>query len=67
MKHEEHCLVYDLPLTKDGLLWKHLVGWWDDRTESQVNEDTERSLAPAISLREGDRTKCLRNTFYSHV
>ena len=44
VKHEDHCLVYDLPLTKDGLLWKHLIGWWADRTASSVYADTERSL-----------------------
>ena len=44
VKHEDHCLVYNLPLTKDGLLWKHLVGWWAERTESSVCEDTERNL-----------------------
>ena len=35
VKHEERCLVYDLPLTKDGLLWKHLIGWWAERSESK--------------------------------
>lgn len=44
VKHEECCLVYDLPLGKDGLLWKHLVGWWAGQNEVEVNEDTERNL-----------------------
>jgi very-short-patch-repair endonuclease len=44
VRHEEHCLVYDLPLTKDGLLWRHLVCWWAGRSGLEVNEDTERGL-----------------------
>lgn len=42
VKHEEHCLVYDLPLTKEGLLWKQLVEWWAAKTGAALSEETER-------------------------
>jgi very-short-patch-repair endonuclease len=44
VRHEDHCLVYDLPLTKNGLLWTQLVQWWAERQGSAVNEEIERDL-----------------------
>lgn len=44
VKHEEHCLVYNLPLDKDGLLWTHLVAWWAGRHGWEANEEAERGL-----------------------
>jgi hypothetical protein len=29
---EESCLVYDRPITGDGLLWSELVAWWSEVT-----------------------------------
>ncbi len=44
VKHEQHCLVYDRPLTKHGLLWKDLIGWWCDKHGLPESDDTERGL-----------------------
>jgi very-short-patch-repair endonuclease len=40
-KHEESCLVYDLPIGIEGLRWQELVQWWAGRSPS---DDPERSL-----------------------
>lgn len=44
VRHEDHCLVYDLPLTKNGLQWTQLVRWWAGRQGSEVTRETERDL-----------------------
>jgi very-short-patch-repair endonuclease len=44
VKNEEYCLVYDKPLTKDGLLWSQLVAWWAERNSLDVSDETERKL-----------------------
>lgn len=44
VKHEEHCLIYDVPLTKDGLRWNELVGWWTTKAGVEATEETERAL-----------------------
>lgn len=30
-KNEEHCLIYDLPISHSGLLWQDLVHWWSEK------------------------------------
>ena len=44
VKNDQYCLVYDLPLTKDGLLWSQLVGWWAGQHSFPVSVETERKL-----------------------
>ncbi|HEV8004198.1 MAG TPA: hypothetical protein VGP63_30315 [Planctomycetaceae bacterium] len=44
VKHEEHCLVYDRPLTNEGLSWRNLSRWWAETTAKPDNKDTERDL-----------------------
>ena len=45
VKNAEFCLVYDQPLSKEGLLWKHLIAWWAKETKSAVDDpETERKL-----------------------
>lgn len=44
VKHEQHCLVYDVPLAADGLLWKHLIAWWRQRQGLPEDGDAERHL-----------------------
>ncbi|MGI5243380.1 hypothetical protein [Dactylosporangium sp. CA-139066] len=31
VRHEENCLVYDRPLSTDGLTWRDLTSWWAAR------------------------------------
>ena len=31
VENSEYCLVYDLPISSKGLLWKHLVEWWSNK------------------------------------
>jgi hypothetical protein len=54
LRHAEHCLVYDDPLTDEGLHWTKLVEWWaardgldpkDTATRNQFGERLRRSLA----------------------
>jgi hypothetical protein len=44
VKNDQYSLVYDLPLTKDGLLWSQLVGWWAEQHSFPVSIETERKL-----------------------
>lgn len=44
VRNEEYCLVYDRPLTKDGLLWSELVAWWAERNSLDISDVTERKL-----------------------
>lgn len=65
VKHEEHCLVYDRPLTKHGLLWKDMIGWWSERQSLPANDDTERDfyrrLAESLS---SEPEKLLLRTYF---
>jgi hypothetical protein len=38
----EHCLIYDRPIRRDGLLWSELVGWWGDQHPDEA--DAAKSL-----------------------
>jgi hypothetical protein len=42
LTNTEHCLVYDEPLSTDGLLWTQLVSWWAKRDGSQPAEIATR-------------------------
>ncbi|WP_432844224.1 tetratricopeptide repeat protein [Dactylosporangium sp. CA-092794] len=46
VRHEEHCLVYDRPLSADGLTWRDLTTWWAarDGTMEAPTVEVERSL-----------------------
>lgn len=43
LRNEEHCLLYDRPLTDDGLLWEELVDWWADRQGISSVDETVRN------------------------
>jgi hypothetical protein len=43
-RNAEYCLVYDALLTANGLLWRELIAWWAQSTNSEVNEECERAL-----------------------
>jgi len=54
LKHAEHCLIYDEPISDDGLQWMKLVDWWAVReglnpteasTRNQLGERLGKSLA----------------------
>lgn len=45
VKNAEHCLVFDHPFSKDGLLWKHLTAWWAASTDfPEVTVEVERKF-----------------------
>jgi hypothetical protein len=53
---EESCLIYDRPISSNGLLWSELVAWWNDvtaganaanlgaRLQKSLASDAERKL-----------------------
>jgi hypothetical protein len=53
---EESCLIYDRPISSNGLLWSELVAWWGDvspgataaklgaRLQESLGSDAERKL-----------------------
>ncbi|QDT48908.1 hypothetical protein Pan258_29550 [Symmachiella dynata] len=45
VKNAEHCLVYDHPFSKEGLLWKHLTTWWAASTGCiEISVEVERTF-----------------------
>jgi hypothetical protein len=69
VKNGEHCLVYDLPLTNEGLTWGDLVAWRADRTSQSASDlatarDLYRRLALSVADNEVEhlifRTYCER-------
>ncbi|WP_144495448.1 hypothetical protein [Bacillus thuringiensis] len=39
-KNQEHCLVYDRPISSSGLLWRELIQWWRE-TQRLTGTDIE--------------------------
>jgi very-short-patch-repair endonuclease len=59
VKNAEFCLVYDRPITEDGLLWDELTHWWaeknglanpDEQTEFQLYSRLKAALASPPEL-----------------
>ncbi len=49
LRNEEHCLVYDQPITEDGLLWGELVRWWANSSSAEITEsDARRQLGERL-------------------
>lgn len=45
VENAEHCLVYDLPISQTGLLWKNLVEWWSSKNNLPFpDKQTEYNL-----------------------
>jgi very-short-patch-repair endonuclease len=45
VKNADSCLIYDLPFSKTGLLWSHLISWWAAKSGCAVADiETERAL-----------------------
>lgn len=56
------CLVYDRPLSDDGLTWDDLVAWWVDREQGGDGNDDRLSLAARLerSLDDGPELQLFR-------
>lgn len=49
LRNEEHCLVYDQPITEAGLLWADLYGWWANSYSPKITEsDARRQLGERL-------------------
>ncbi|MCU6791769.1 hypothetical protein OB236_06445 [Paenibacillus sp. WQ 127069] len=48
VKNEEFCLVYDQPIPSNGLLWRDLVNWWDEKKAESVGT---RAIESELYLR----------------
>ena len=44
MTNADRVLVYDRPISKDGLLWNDLQTWWSDLTKVANDDDAKKSL-----------------------
>jgi very-short-patch-repair endonuclease len=44
VKNSEYCLVYDSPITVDGLKWIDLVKWWSEKNEIELNAECAKDL-----------------------
>jgi very-short-patch-repair endonuclease len=43
VRNSEYCLIYDLEISADGLLWKNLLDWWRDREKLSESPRTEQA------------------------
>ncbi|OEJ22562.1 hypothetical protein BGK67_34165 [Streptomyces subrutilus] len=43
-QRDDKVLVYDHPVGKEGLLWKHLLSWWQETRNITDHEQAARSL-----------------------
>lgn len=39
-KNEQYCLIYDRPISPDGLTFKELLNWWRERESLESKDDT---------------------------
>jgi AbiJ N-terminal domain 3 len=46
---EESCLVYDRPITGDGLLWSELVAWWSEVTPGNTAANLGAGLQESLA------------------
>lgn len=46
----EHCLIFDRPLPRAGLLWRHLVDWWAEKQGIGDDALARKSLGDRLSL-----------------
>jgi very-short-patch-repair endonuclease len=54
LRNKEHCLVYDQPITEDGLLWAELVGWWANSSSTEITKsDARRQLGERLRAATG--------------
>ena len=44
VKNEDSCLVYNRPITNDGLKWTDLVDWWATSNNSEKNAELAKIL-----------------------
>jgi very-short-patch-repair endonuclease len=45
VKNGEFCLIFDAPISTEGLLWKDIVNWWAQKTSLPYpDRDTERNF-----------------------
>ena len=44
VKNSEYCLVYDKPITVNGLKWIDLVKWWSEKNEIERNAECAKEL-----------------------
>lgn len=51
LSNAESCLIYEEPLTDDGLLWEDLVSWWSRRSERDLsNEEARKELGHRLQV-----------------
>ena len=67
VRNEEYCLIFDRPLSDEGLLWKDLVDWWIDRENlhnlNRIGQNRELYKRLILSL---DGNKPEKTFFYSY-
>lgn len=57
-------LVYQTPITSEGLRWHHLTSWWAEFNRTSVSDDLSRSLYGRLAG--GLQSEQERNLFYAY-
>ncbi|GLX06764.1 hypothetical protein Misp03_36910 [Microbispora sp. NBRC 16548] len=56
-------LVYDRPISADGILWRHLQAWWKETQNLPTDEDAKNSLYSRLGSCLPNNSKAQRNLF----
>ena len=47
-KHADKCLIFDRPIPSEGLTWKALASWWQERAGCSGLEEARKSLGARL-------------------
>lgn len=71
VKNQEYCLIYDKPISFNGLTWNQLAEWWGEETEyniilneSEIKKDLYKRLYKTLNEIEKEFFKHYYNIYY---
>lgn len=62
----DEVLVYDRPVGKEGLLWRHLLSWWQETRGIADQEQAKRSLYRRMEASLPQRSPGQKNLFWHY-
>ncbi|WP_189594535.1 hypothetical protein [Streptomyces massasporeus] len=65
-EHADEVLVYDRPIGKQGLLWRHLLSWWQETRGITDQEQAPRSLYSRMEASLPPRSPGQKNLFWHY-
>jgi very-short-patch-repair endonuclease len=62
----DEVLVYDRPVGKEGLLWRHLLSWWQETRDIADQEQAKRSLYRRMEASLPQKSSGQKNLFWHY-